>query len=418
MSTASVNHRRVKGSEKQGAIVDRVAKKALFRILSQLPRGRLVIEDGGEIHEFGQADGVLRAHILIRDPSAYRAMAFGGSIGAGEAYMAGHWSSPNLVDVIRLMAINIDMMNAVDQSRSLGKRLLQRVLHLLNANSLRGSRKNIAAHYDLGNDFFALFLDQSMMYSSAIFPHPQATLEEAARYKLDTVCRKLKLNADDHLLEIGTGWGGLAIHAATHYGCRVTTTTISRQQYEYACAAVRAAGLEDRVSVLLEDYRLLRGQFDKLVSIEMIEAVGHDYYDEYFSSCSALLKPDGLMLIQAITIPDQRFDSASRSVDFIQRYIFPGGSLPSVSVIAGHTAAATDMQIVALEDIGIDYAHTLREWRRRFIDSRDTIRAMNYSEVFCRMWEFYLCYCEGGFLERAISTVQIVFAKPAARDVR
>lgn len=418
MSIASTNHRRLRGTEKNVGMLDALAKKAVISMLSQLPDGRLTLEDCGEIYEFGQADSQLRAHILIRDPQAYRAMAFGGSIGAGEAFMAGAWSSPNLVDVIRLMARNIDVTNNIDSGRSVFKRLFERCLHLLNANTLKGSRKNISAHYDLGNDFFSLFLDETMMYSSAMFATESTTLEQASRHKLDTICRKLQLSESDHLLEIGTGWGGMAIYAASHYGCRVTTTTISAEQYRYACQAVEKAGLQDRVTVLLEDYRNLSGQFDKLVSIEMIEAVGHEYYDEYFARCSSLLKPDGLMLIQAITIPDQRYEGARRSVDFIQRYIFPGGCLPSIAVISGCAGQRTDMQVVGLEDIGHDYALTLREWRRRFTAQREVVRSMNYDETFCRMWEFYLCYCEGGFLERAISTVQIVFAKPEARNVK
>lgn len=418
MSIASANPSRVNKVSRPQSLLDNLAKNAVMQILGKLPAGSLTIEDQGELYEFGGVEGCdgIRAKIVIRDPSAWRDIALGGSIGAGEAFMAGSWDSPNLVALIRLMAANVDMLNAFDGSRSLIKRLVERLLHRFNANTLRGSRKNIAAHYDLGNDFFRLFLDPSMMYSSAIFPGPQTSLEQASIHKLQTVCEKLALTPEDHLLEIGTGWGGLAIYAAQHFGCRVTTTTISREQYDYARQAVANAGLESRVSVLLEDYRNLDGQYDKLVSIEMIEAVGHEYYGQYFERCCRLLVPHGLMLIQAITIPHRRYEAAKNSVDFIQRYIFPGGGLPSIEVIEQCIAERTDMHVVHIQDIGLDYARTLQVWRQRFLANIESVRVMGFDEVFCRMWEFYLCYCEGGFLERAISTAQIVFARPGIGD--
>jgi len=277
------------------------------------------------------------------------------------------------------------------------------------------SRDNISAHYDLGNDFFSLFLDPTMMYSSAIFEDVDRGLDEAAVAKLDEICHQLELSPGDHLLEIGTGWGGMAIHAAKHYGCRVTTTTISQEQYDYACAAVKREGVADRVTLLLQDYRSLEGQYDKLVSIEMIEAVGHEFYREYFQRCSALLKPTGKMVIQAITMADQRYEQARDSVDFIKRYIFPGGCLPSVAVIADHLARDTDMQMVHLRDITQDYAVTLAHWRSRFMDKLEAVKAMGFDDNFIRMWDYYLCYCEGGFRERIISTVQLAFAKPGYR---
>jgi len=284
--------------------------------------------------------------------------------------------------------------------------------HWLNRNSERQARENISCHYDLSNDFFALFLDPSMMYSAAIFPRHDADLEEAAVYKLDLICGKLELDASDHLLEIGTGWGGLAVHAAREYGCRVTTTTISKRQYEVARERVREAGLEDRVEVLFEDYRNLRGSFDKLVSVEMIEAVGHAYYPQYFSGCASLLKQDGLMLLQAITVPGQRFEYAQRSVDFIQKYIFPGGSLPSHEAMLATVRDHTDMVMVGMHEIGIDYARTLDAWRRRFLGKLDQVRALGFDDTFIRMWNYYLCYCQGGFEERIIGTAQVLLAKP------
>lgn len=423
MGMASINDGKVSRQAK-ASFWDAVAKKIVLKALSKIAVGRLVLEDGGEVYEFGEpADQAeLVAHIFIHHPSTYRDVLLGGSIGSGEAYMLGSWSSSNLLDVIRLMVLNLDMLNSMDNSRPVINRISSKLIHWMNANTQAGSRKNISAHYDLGNDFFALFLDSSMMYSSAVFPRPEAAatevgLEQAAQHKLELICQKLKLTEQDHLLEIGTGWGGLAIYAAKHYGCRVTTTTISQQQYDYAREAVARAGLSDKVTLLLKDYRDLSGCYDKLVSVEMIEAVGHEYYDNYFAKCSSLLVDDGLMLIQAITIADQRYQQARQSVDFIQRYIFPGGCLPSNEVIARCVARKTDMMIVALQDIGIDYAKTLAEWRRRFHTNIEKVGQMGFDEVFCRMWEFYLCYCEGGFRERAISTAQIVFAKPGARAI-
>jgi len=316
---------------------------------------------------------------------------------------------------MRLFSANLATLELLESRQSLLVRLGLKLSHALRRNTRAGSRKNISAHYDLGNDFFKLFLDPTMMYSAALFRTDETSLEEASTAKLEELCRQLELDSSDHLLEIGTGWGGMAIHAATHYGCRVTTTTISREQYEYALAQVQAAGLQDRVTVLCEDYRNLEGSFDKLVSIEMIEAVGHDYYSSYFQRCSQLLKPEGKMVIQAITIADQRYEAARNSVDFIQRYIFPGGSLPSVAVIADHLARDTDMQMIHLRDITRDYALTLASWRKRFLAAQSTVEKMGFEQSFIRMWEFYLAYCEGGFRERIIGTVQLAFAKPGYR---
>jgi cyclopropane-fatty-acyl-phospholipid synthase len=327
----------------------------------------------------------------------------------------GEWASPDLTAVMRLMAGNVGLLNRMDDSSSLLERGALRLLHGLNRNSRRGSRRNIEAHYDLGNALFEQFLDPSMMYSAAIFPRADAPLEEASIHKLARICEALELKPGDHLLEIGTGWGGMAEYAARHHGCRVTTTTISRQQYEYARERIARAGLEDRVTVLCEDYRDLRGRFDKLVSIEMIEAVGHDYLPRYFETCSRLLAPRGLMLLQSILIPDQRYDRARRSVDFIQRYIFPGGFLPCTGEIVRQIGHATDMQLVDSLDITADYAATLAEWRRRFQSNASRIRGLGYDEQFLRLWDYYFAYCEGGFRERAITTAQFLFAKPGWR---
>ena len=395
-----------------------LAKSQLLKRLQALPRGYLVFEDGEETHAFGNpaCASQVRAKIVISDSSAYRDIAFGGSMGGAEAYMLGKWTTPNLLELVRLMCINIDFLNQLDSSTPLLQRAGDKLFHWLNRNTEKQARENISRHYDLSNDFFSLFLDPQMMYSAAIFERADTSLDEAAVHKLDVICRKLELQADDHLLEIGTGWGGLAVYAAKHYGCRVTTTTISREQYETACQRVRDEGLEDRVTLLFEDYRKLEGRFDKLVSVEMIEAVGHQYYNQYFNLCSSLLKDDGLMLLQAITIPDQRYEYARRSVDFIQRYIFPGGSLPSHEVLISSARKNTDMLMVGMQEIGEDYARTLSIWRERFLERLDEVHALGFDEFFVRMWHYYLCYCQGGFEERIIGTAQILFAKPQWRQ--
>jgi cyclopropane-fatty-acyl-phospholipid synthase len=292
---------------------------------------------------------------------------------------------------------------------------LRRMYHCNNKNTRAGSRCNIEAHYDLGNDFYALFLDETMTYSCAFFERPETTLAEASIAKYDRICRKLNLQKTDHLLEVGMGWGGFAIHAASHYGCRVTTTTISPSQYDWAKERIRKQGLEKRISLLLEDYRDLSGTFDKLVSIEMIEAVGHHYLDAFFRQCAHLLRPDGIMALQAITITDQKYEAHKRDVDFIKRYIFPGSTLTSVTALCLSATRATDLKLFHLEDITVHYARTLREWRERFFKNIDKVRALGYSEPFIRMWEYYLCYCEGAFAERYIGDVQALFAKPSYR---
>ncbi len=394
-----------------------LARRVCLRLLANIQFGSLVIHDGGEAFHFGTTGDPAQPHaeVHVHDRGLYRMMLSGGSIASGEAYMQGLWTSPNLVTVMRLFSANLPTLEMLEARQSWLVRLGLKLSHALKRNTHSGSRKNISAHYDLGNDFFRLFLDPTMMYSAALFETDRTGLDEASVAKLDELCRQLELDSGDHLLEIGTGWGGLAIHAASNYGCRVTTTTISKEQYEYARARVRAAGLEDRVTVLCEDYRKLEGSFDKLVSVEMIEAVGHDFYSSYFSRCSQLLKPNGKMVIQAITIADQRYEAARKSVDFIQRYIFPGGSLPSVAVIADHLARDTDMQMVHLRDITRDYALTLAHWRERFLAAQAAVRQQGFDQTFVRMWEFYLAYCEGGFRERIIGTVQLAFAKPGYR---
>lgn len=398
------------------SMLDGLARRIVLRQLERLEHGNLRLTDGADHYRFGSAErGAIAAHITVADPRFYSELAFGGSIGGAEAYMHAYWHCDDLVALVRLLLQNRPVLDSMEGGAARFTIPLQKLFHWVNRNTHEGARRNIAAHYDLGNDFFALWLDETMMYSSAIFERPDMSLHEAQQARLDRICRKLQLKPDDHVMEIGTGWGGFALHAARHYGCRVTTTTISAEQYALAYQRVVDAGLHDRVTLLLEDFRDLEGQYDKLVSIEMIEAIGHDLYAPYFRKCSELLKPDGAMLIQAITIEDQRYEAYRKSVDFIQRYIFPGGHLPSIAVLSDVVARHTDLRLLSLEDIGLHYATTLNRWRDRFTARLDEVRRMGYSEPFIRMWEYYLCYCEGAFLERATSDVQIVFSKPDSR---
>ncbi|WP_455217571.1 class I SAM-dependent methyltransferase [Kaarinaea lacus] len=406
------------GTTPKPRFLDKIAKSSLFSRLKGLHDGEIVIQDEGEEYRFGKTTTrcPLSVTIKVKSPAFYSDIAFGGTIGAGEAYMANYWQTNNLTRLVRILLCNRDVMDSMEGGLAAITVPLQKMFHWFNRNTQQGSRANIAAHYDIGNDFFELMLDETMMYSSAIFPTPDTGLHDAQVHRLDRICSKLDLQPGDHLLEIGTGWGGLAIHAAKQYGCKVTTTTISREQYELARQRVKAAGLEDRITLLLEDYRNLNGQYDKLVSIEMIEAVGHQYYDTYFSKCGSLLKPNGMMLLQAITIADQLYENAKKSVDFIQRYIFPGSCIPSVTAIIDSVTRTTDMRLFDLEDIGPHYATTLRKWRENVDHHLTEIRAMGYSNEFLRMWEFYLCYCEGGFTERSISDVHMLLVKPDNRS--
>jgi cyclopropane-fatty-acyl-phospholipid synthase len=398
-------------------LLARLAATLLRAQLSRLKHGRLRLVDEARVDSFGEASPAapFDVTIRVRDPQFYADAVFAGTTGAGEAYMNGHWECDDLTGLVRLMVFNRELMNSVDSGWSRLSEPLFRCAHWLNRNTHAGSRRNIAAHYDLGNDFFKLFLDESMAYSCGIFEQPQSTLHEASVAKFDAVCSKLGLKPGQHLLEIGTGWGGLAVHAAKHYGCRVTTTTISKEQYEYSKALVAREGLADRITLLLDDYRDLKGEYDALASVEMIEAVGYQYLDTYIEHCSRRLKPDGVMLLQAITVRDQFFEQARRSVDFIKRYIFPGSFIPSVQAIGAALSRKSDMKIVHLEDIGPHYARTLNAWRQRLFNHLEDVRALGYPDRFIRMWEYYLCYCEGGFEERQLGTVQMLLAKPRSR---
>ncbi|SFN48372.1 SAM-dependent methyltransferase [Marinobacter pelagius] len=395
-------------------LMSRIARQLVLQQLKVLQHGVLTIrEAGAETLIFGDGDTrYAPAELVIHDHSTWRDLLTGGGVGAAEAYVAGDWSTPDLVSLLRFFTRNVDRMNEFEDRFSWVTKPALKGLHWLNRNTKEGSRKNISAHYDLGNDLFETFLDPTMMYSSAIYPREDATLEEAAVHKLDTICRKLDLGPDDRVIEIGTGWGGFAIHAAKHFGCHVTTTTISREQLDLAKARVKAEGLEDRITLLFDDYRDLEGQFDKLVSIEMIEAVGPQFLDSYFQQINALLKPDGLALVQAINMPEQRYARALKNVDFIQRFIFPGSFIPSFGAILESVRNGSNLVLTHSEDIGFHYARTLRDWCERFMARKDSLDQMGYDQAFRRLWHFYFAYCEAGFSERAIGVSQLVFAKP------
>ena len=407
---------------KSKGLMESWSRKAVHALLSRITRGRLVLEEDGQVTEFGNAvgDSDLKAHIVVRDAAAFECVLRNGSIGAGEAFMLDYWDSPDLLQVVRLFVLNMNALDAMGQKQPMLRKVAGKLMHMFRKNTLSGSRKNISAHYDLSNQFFSHFLDNTMAYSSGIFKSEKDDLFTASENKFRHICERLQLKSNDHLLEIGTGWGGLAIYAAKHFGCKVTSTTLSHEQYCYARDWVKSEGLEDRITLLEKDYRdlpELNARFDKLVSVEMIEAVGAEFYSEYFRLCSALLKKDGLMLIQAITISDQRFEQSVGNPDFIKKYIFPGGQLPCNKVITRHIAEDTDMQLIGLEDITHDYARTLGAWRERFFANIEKIKALGTDNVFIRMWQYYLCFCEGGFQERVIHTGQFLVAKPEFRNL-
>lgn len=397
------------------SLVDRWARSLFLRILNNIEYGQLVIDDAGGQFCFG-TDSRLSAHIRVLDPRFYRRVLLGGSIGAGEAYVENLWKTDDLARVIRVMARNLPLMNRVEKRFGWLLHPYRLLMHRCNRNDRRGAKRNILNHYDIGNDLYASFLDSKMMYSSALYPDRESDLDRAATHKLDVICQKLDLKPDDHVVEIGSGWCGFAIHAAANYGCRVTTTTISDAQYEEGKRRIEAAGLGDRITLLQKDYRDLDGAYDKLVSIEMIEAVGHQFLPAYFTACSRLLKQNGIMLLQAITMNDQGYNDYVKGVDFIQRHIFPGGCLVSNKTMFDLFAARTDMVVRGLEDFGSHYARTLRDWRNRFNDALDSGSLSGYDERFRRLWNFYLAYCEGGFSERTISVVHLVATKPG-RDM-
>ena len=395
---------------------DALARAGVGAVLGRVSQGRIEVAEGSRERSFGPADAELTATIRINDPTAWRGP-LRGSIGLGETYVDGLWETDDLVALIQIAARELRQMDGVRGLVARPRGLWHRVRHLVPENTRGGARRNISAHYDLGNDLFAAFLDERMMYSCAYFPDAASSLEEAQLAKLDRICDRLQLGPENHLLEIGTGWGGMAIHAARRSGCQVTTATISREQFALATRRVREAGLEDRVTVLLRDYRDLEGHYDRLVSVEMIEAVGWQYFDDFFRTCDRLLTDDGLMLLQAITIDDGIYEIEKGAKSFANTHVFPGGCLPSEGLIAGCLERVTDMKQVWIDDITAHYPPTLAAWRERFFAAWERLRARGYDERFRRLWDFYLSSSEAGFRERRIGDVQALFAKPGARDV-
>ncbi len=401
----------------QPSALEAFLRRRLLTQLAPLQGGRLHLRDALGDVSLGDADAdaPLQVTVWVDNPAFYRAVAAQGSVGAGEAYIAGHWRCDNLVALVQLLVGNRALLDGMERGPArLGGWLLQGWNHL-RRNTREGSRRNIAAHYDLGNAFFSLFLSSDLMYSSALYAEAGDTLEAASQRKLARICEQLQLQPGDRVIEIGTGWGGFALYAARHHGCHVTTTTISREQYALATERVARAGLQDKVTVLLNDYRDLDGQYDKLVSIEMIEAIGAQYLDTYFATLGRLLKPEGLALLQAITIEDHRYLQALGSVDYIKRFVFPGSFIPSLSAMLAAKTRSSDLQLIGQHDFGQSYALTLRAWRRRFLSQLPAVRAQGFDERFIRLWEFYLAYCEGGFLERSIGVSQLLFARPGYR---
>lgn len=412
----SVTTTELSTNTKAMAYTDQFAKKVLVSILGKMQQACLLLVDQQQEIILGDPLASLKGKIVIKNSKTYRKILLGGSVAAGESYIQGWWSSPDLTKVIQVLGREQGVQDEIEKRLAKVMAIPSWIYHKARKNTRSGSKKNILAHYDLGNSLYEQFLDKEMLYSSAIYPSSDASLEEAQLHKLKTICERLELKKGETLLEIGTGWGALAIYAAQHYGVKVTTTTISEEQFVYTQARINSLGLEENITLLKSDYRDLSGQYDKLVSIEMIEAVGHEYLAGFFATCNKHLKPHGKMLIQAITIADQRYDQYRSSVDFIQRYIFPGGCLPSISVMANNINNKTDMVITSLHDIGMDYARTLQHWREQFESSLLEIKKLGYNDDFIRLWHFYFCYCEGAFLERNISTVHLIAAKPAFRS--
>lgn len=385
-------------------------RNLVFRRLQKLEHGHIIVRDETGTHLLGDKNAAMAAAINVHHDRFYRNLVLRGDIGAAESLGQGDWQCTDLTELVRLFIRNLKSPGIINGPLSVAQQVAGRTGQFLKRNTIRRAKYNIQQHYDLSNDFFSLFLDETMAYSSGIFASPETSLREASVAKFDRVCRLLDLKPSDHLVEIGTGWGGLAIHAAQNYDCQVTTTTISEQQYRYAKAKIAQAGLDEKIHLVRRDYRQLEGKFDKLVSIEMIEAVGHQYFDTFFSKCSELLKADGAMLIQAITIVDHRYEYHRRSTDFIKQFIFPGGCLPSTTALMNSMAKNTRMRLVCLDDFASHYAKTLVRWRERFLLEQDSIRELGFDSRFIRLWEYYLAYCEAAFLERQVNVSQMLFA--------
>ncbi|BBN83303.1 cyclopropane-fatty-acyl-phospholipid synthase [Pseudoalteromonas sp. A25] len=391
---------------------EKLYSKVVFSAFDSIETGHIKVLVGNQRYEFGQRDSKLTCTVTVVDSAMFKLFALGGSVGAGEAYIQGYWRCSDLTALIEIFAQNQAQLDAFERKFSFITGFVNKLKHIQNKNSKTGAKKNISAHYDLGNDLYSAFLSKEMLYSSAIYPSQDSTLEQAQEHKLHTICKSLDLKANDNVIEIGTGWGAFAIYAAQNYGCHVTTTTISEEQYDYVKQKVAVLGLENNITLLKKDYRDLEGHFDKLVSIEMIEAVGHSYLPSFFKKCDALLKEDGVMLIQAITIACQRYEHYLKQSDFIQQYIFPGGCLPSVTELSKQICTNTSMVVHDISDIGLHYARTLRDWYVRFKQAWPTLDHTKFDQRFYRLWEFYLCYCEGAFKQRSTSTIHLVARKP------
>ncbi|MCC9608364.1 cyclopropane-fatty-acyl-phospholipid synthase family protein [Blastopirellula sp. JC732] len=390
-----------------------MSRRKLLRWLDEVAGGEIRYSDASETKEFGRrSPDQLRSDWIVSDDRFFSRLATGGSVGIAEAYLQGEWRSDDLTALLQILCRNMDRTTVADSGFATLAGWGRRLLHYFDRNTRDGSRRNIAAHYDLSNDFFSLFLDATWMYSSAYFESDEMSLEEASIAKLQRICDKLELKPNDSLLEIGTGWGGFALHAAQQGVRDITTTTISQMQREKAQERFQRAGVADRIHLLNADYRDLTGQYDKIVSIEMVEAVGEKFLDDYFRQCARLLKPGGRLVLQAIVMPEQRYDSYRRSVDFIQAYIFPGGFLPSVAAMQASIGRTSNLRLQGLEDISSHYATTLWHWRQRFFDSLEEVKQLGFDERFIRMWEYYLCYCEAAFREKAVRVVQIAWDKP------
>ncbi len=397
--------------------IDKVARRLVLNYFKNITEGEVTVVEKNERMVFGNATSEfpIKATVNVQSPKMFLDIAAKGLNGAGEAYIKGRWTCDDLTALVRIFTRNRDAANNMEGGLATLGVWGFKLAHALKKNNRQGSWKNIHAHYDLGNEFFSTFLDETKMYSCGIFEKPESSLYEASVDKIDRICKKMNLSAKDHVVEIGTGWGGFALHAAKKYGCRVTTTTISDEQFLFAKKLMKENEIDDLVTVLKQDYRDLEGQFDKLVSIEMIEAVGYQYYKTFFEKCSQLLKPNGRMMIQAIIIVDNLFNEAKDFVDFIKQYIFPGSCIPSITALCSAAASSSDIRLFHLEDITPHYARTLKEWRERFLQNKNEVENLGFSEAFIRMWIFYLCYCEGGFIERQIGNVQMLFTKPLCR---
>ena len=393
-------------------------ESVVLSMITKMQQGHLLLTlPDGEEMEFGNSVETIKAKIWIRNPAFFKSVILYGDIGFGESYVDGYWETDNITNVIQWFLLNLDNVPVISGTNAKTwvlntLKLSNKLYHIGRANSLDGSKKNISAHYDLNNHFFALFLDPSMTYSSAYFSEENLSLEEAQLEKYERLCKQLHLNPTDHVLEIGSGWGANAIYMAKNYGCKVTSLTISEEQYKLAKDRVEAEGLSDKIEILLQDYRLMKGEFDKIVSIEMLEAVGHEFLTTYFKKCSELLKKDGILAFQVITSPDSRYDSIRKGVDWIQKYIFPGSLLPSVAAINTAINKTSDFTLVDLKDMGLDYARTLKIWFDKFNENIKEVKSLGFDETFIRKWNYYLNYCEAAFAMRNINVMQMTYTRP------